>query len=122
VLDPAFAALLTDLEERRLLERTLIVWMGGFGRTRKINNSKGRDDYPQAFAVVLAGANIKGGQVIGRTNPDGVGVAEGPVSVQELLTTICQVVNVDPARAHKNNLGVVLLASKGTKAIAELLK
>jgi hypothetical protein len=123
VLDPAFAALVADLQERQLLDSTLIVWMGEFGRTPKINANKGRDHWPFCFSVVLAGANIKGGQVVGRTQPDGMGVAERPVSVPEFLATVCQAVGVDPGRNHKANSNQVIpLVPRGTKAIAELLK
>jgi RNA polymerase sigma factor (sigma-70 family) len=123
VLDPAFAALLTDLVERKLLDSTLIVWMGEFGRTPKINVNNGRDHWPKSFSVVLAGAKIKGGQVIGSTNPDGAGVAERPVTVAEFMATVYQAVGVDPTRQSMSNTGMpVRLVPSGTKAVMELLK
>jgi hypothetical protein len=123
VLDPAFAALLSDLVERKLLDSTLIVWMGEFGRTPKINVNNGRDHWPKSFSVVLGGAKIKGGQVIGSTNPDGMGVAERPVTVAEFMATIYQAVGVDPARQSMSNTGMpVRLVPTGTKAVRELLK
>src|SRR5262249_16714542 len=72
ILDPAWATLMDDLKARGLLDSTLIVWMGEFGRTPKINQQKGRDHYPSAWSTVLAGGGIKGGQVIGKTSPDGM--------------------------------------------------
>jgi uncharacterized protein (DUF1501 family) len=123
ILDPAFAALLADLKARKLLDSTLIVWMGEFGRTPRINNNDGRDHWPMSFSVVLAGAKIKGGQAIGRTNADGSGVAQRPVSVEEFLATIYQAVNVDITRQHQSNLGQqVRLVPNGTKAVAEALR
>ncbi|HMC11814.1 MAG TPA: DUF1501 domain-containing protein, partial [Pirellulaceae bacterium] len=66
--DPAYSALIADLKDRGMLERTLVIWMGEFGRTASINPRVGRDHYPQAFTVALAGAGIKGGFVLGSTN------------------------------------------------------
>ena len=67
VLDPGWSTLMTDLRSRGMLDSTLIVWMGEFGRTPKINPSSGRDHYPNAWSTVLAGGGIKGGQVVGST-------------------------------------------------------
>ena len=88
VLDPAFASLLKDLEDRKLLDSTLVVWMGEFGRTPEINAGGGRGHWSRGFSVVLAGAGIKGGQVIGRTSDDGMTVTQRPVSPAELHATI----------------------------------
>ena len=67
-LDPAFSRLIQDLGQRELLDETLIIWMGEFGRTPRINRNEGRDHYPQAWSAVLAGGGIRGGQVIGATD------------------------------------------------------
>ena len=79
-VDPAYAALLTDLKERSLLEKTLVIWMGEFGRTPGINKNVGRDHQQQAFnTVALSGhAGVKGGQVIGSTTEDGSLVKDQP--------------------------------------------
>ena len=66
-LDPAWSTLMEDLRERGMLESTLIVWMGEFGRTPKINATTGRDHFPLAWSTVLGGGGIKGGQVVGST-------------------------------------------------------
>ena len=108
VLDAALAALLSDLKERGLLDTTLIVWVGEFGRTPRINGQAGRDHWPQAFSVVLAGAGIKGGQVIGKTDRSGAQVAERPVSVPELMATICTALSVDPTRRRPTDRGVMI--------------
>ncbi len=67
-VDPGFAALINDLKQRGMLEQTLVVWMGEFGRTPKINPNGGRDHFPKVFNVALAGGGVRGGQVIGRVN------------------------------------------------------
>jgi RNA polymerase sigma factor (sigma-70 family) len=122
-LDPAFAWLLKDLEDRKLLNSTLIVWMGEFGRTPKINAGQGRDHYPGAFTVVLAGAGIKGGQVIGCTSDDGSKVTERPVTPPELLATICRALDIDPGKEHRSNLGrPVSLVDKDARPVKEALK
>src|SRR5438093_9351903 len=84
-----------DLKERGLLDTTLVVWMGEFGRTPKINPQKGRDHFPLAWSTVLAGGGIKGGQVIGNTGPSGMQVEERPVTAPELMATICKAVGID---------------------------
>ena len=71
VLDAGWSTLMIDLRSRGLLDDTLIVWMGEFGRTPKINESAGRDHFPNAWSTVLAGGGLKGGQVIGDTGADG---------------------------------------------------
>ena len=68
---PAFATLITDLKQRGMLDSTLVVWMGEFGRTPKINPNAGRDHFPKVFNVALAGGGVKGGQVIGASTADG---------------------------------------------------
>ena len=89
VLDPAWSTLMEDLRLRGLLDSTLIVWMGEFGRTPKINPQAGRDHYPNAWSTALAGGGIRGGQVVGRTSSDGTKVEERPVSVPDFLATVC---------------------------------
>src|SRR4029077_2426154 len=95
MLDPAWAALMTDLKERGLLESTLIVWMGEFGRTPKFPRPDGRDHWPNSFSTVLAGGGIKGGQVIGDTGADGEAIKDRPVTVPSFLATVCQALGID---------------------------
>ncbi len=122
-LDAAWAALLKDLHERKRLETTLVVCMTEFGRTPRINANDGRDHWPMGFSVVLAGAGIKGGQVIGKTSADGTRVEEGPVTPPELLATVYQAVGIDPAKTHKANTGQpVPLVEKGARPVKEALR
>jgi len=93
VLDPAWAALMSDLKERGLLDSTLIVWMGEFGRTPKLEGN-GRNHYPNAWSTVLAGGGIKGGQAYGKTSADGTTVEENPVSVPNFIATVCAALGI----------------------------
>ena len=74
-----------------------MIWMGEFGRMPRINVTAGRDHYPEAFNVALAGAGVRGGQVIGGTDKEGVHVVECPVSVPDLFCTFCQAPGHQPA-------------------------
>ncbi len=105
ILDPAWSALMEDLKARGLLDSTLIVCMGEFGRTPKINPQKGRDHFPNAWSAVLAGGGIRGGQAIGRTSTDGIRVEERPVAVPDLLATICAALGIDYQKQNISNLG-----------------
>jgi hypothetical protein len=87
-LDQAFATLLTDLEEKRLLDKTLIVISTEFGRPASFDGRGGRGHHPKSFSVVLAGGGLKTGQAIGVTDELGMNIAERPVSVPDLFATI----------------------------------
>ncbi len=104
-VDQGTSALIRDLKERGLLENTLVIWMGEFGRQPFINLTAGRDHYPQAFSLALAGAGVKGGQVIGATDPKGIEVVERPVSVPDLFCTFCRALGVNPRREYLSNVG-----------------
>jgi hypothetical protein len=97
-LDRAYAALITDLRERGLLDSTLVVLMGEFGRTPKLNAAGGRDHWPRAGFACLAGGGVKGGQVIGATNAFGEIPVDRPISPPDLAFTILTLLGVDPAR------------------------
>jgi uncharacterized protein DUF1501 len=122
VLDPAWATLMDDLKNRGLLDTTLIVWMGEFGRTPKINPQQGRDHFPNAWSTVLAGGGIKGGQVIGKTSPDGMTVSERPVPVPDFLATVCHALGIDPLKQNQSNVGrPIRIVDKAANPIKEVL-
>jgi hypothetical protein len=104
-VDQGTAALLADLKARGLLERTLVVWMGEFGRMPDINLAAGRDHYPQAWNVFLAGAGVKGGRVIGATDDRGIEIVRRPTSVEDLFCTFCQALSIDPRTETQSNVG-----------------
>lgn len=95
-LDPAMSGLMADLERRGKLSETLIVWMGDFGRTPRINGTEGRDHYPAAWSAVLAGGGIRGGVVHGETDAEGGKVVKDAVTVPNLLATIATPLGLSP--------------------------
>jgi hypothetical protein len=122
VLDAGWSTLMDDLRSRGLLETTTIVWMGEFGRTPKINPRAGRDHFPTAWSTVLAGGGLKGGQAIGRTSDDGMKVEERPVSVPDLLATVCLALGIDPMTQNVSNVGrPIRIADPSARPIAEAL-
>jgi hypothetical protein len=122
VLDPAWATLLGDLNDRGLLETTLVVWMGEFGRTPAINQQAGRDHFPNAWTTVLAGGGIKGGQVYGKTSPDGMTVADRLVTVPNFMATVVKALGIDPTKQNMSNVGrPIRIADAGSKPIQEVL-
>jgi uncharacterized protein (DUF1501 family) len=96
-VDPGLSQLIRDLKSRGLLDKTLVVCMGEFGRTPKVNSKAGRDHWPKSFSVLLAGSGIKGGRVVGKTKPDGSEVADRPVTVPDLFQTFCRALGLNPS-------------------------
>ena len=119
--DPGFAALLRDLEDRGMLEDTLVVWMGEFGRTPKIKKDGGRDHYATGWIAGLAGAGVKVGQVIGATDKDGVKVTDRPIGSSDLFRTFCKIQNLDPDHEYVTPDEQPLKLVKGGELIEELL-
>lgn len=126
-LDSPMSALIEDLKDRGLLDSTLVIWMGEFGRTPKFQNSfkergPGRDHFGRAWSTVLMGGGIKGGQVIGRTDKIGGTVEERPVTAADFMATVCEILGVD---SRKNNEGpggrTVRVTDKSSKPIKDLL-
>jgi hypothetical protein len=119
-VDQGFAALLSDLKERGMLDSTLVVWMGEFGRTPRINPNGGRDHFPRAFSVAAAGCGIRGGQVIGSTTADGTDVADAPVAVPDLLSSFCLALGVDPTIEHMSPIGRPMKIVDGGNPVSSL--
>lgn len=121
-LDGGLAALLTDLQSRGLLESTLVVCMGEFGRTPKINGGAGRDHWPNTWSAMMAGGGIQGGQVIGKTNDAGTEVVDRPVTVPDLLATVCSAVGIDPMKQNPSNVDrPIRIADPTAKPVREIL-
>jgi hypothetical protein len=99
ILDRAMSALVGDLEQRELLSSTAIVWMGEFGRTPRINNDGGRDHWARAWSIVLGGAGIKGGAVIGETDRDGARVLSDSHTSEDVLATVRRALGVSTETA-----------------------
>ena len=112
-LDRGFSALLDDLTERGLLDETLIVWLGEFGRTPKINKNAGRDHWAACNSVLLAGAGVPGGQVYGASDRIAAYPARQPVSPADLSATIYHLLGIDPRTHIEGLLGQRLRLSDG---------
>jgi hypothetical protein len=122
VLDPAWATLMSDLQDKGLLDTTLIVWAGEFGRTPRINRQAGRDHWARSWSTVLAGGGIKGGQVVGKTTADGMDVVERPIDAQDFLATIALALGIDVKKQNLSNLGrPIRIAEPTAKPIKEVL-
>jgi hypothetical protein len=120
-LDPAFATLVRDLDERKLLSSTLVMCMGEFGRTPKINGDEGRDHHPAAWSAVLAGGGVRGGVTVGATSEDGDKVVARPTMVPELMATAATLLGVDPQKEFVTPLGRPITITDSGKPIREIL-
>jgi hypothetical protein len=119
--DLAFAALVEDLAERGLLDDTLVVAMGEFGRTPKLNTAGGRDHWPRVFSVALAGGGIKGGQVIGSSDRVGESPRDEPVTPADLARTIYTLLGIDPSHELLTPDGRPVQVNQGGRVIAKLI-
>jgi hypothetical protein len=121
-LDKAWSALMSDLKDRGLLETTLIIWMGEFGRTPRINNQRGRDHYPNAWSAVLAGGGIRGGQAVGKTSKDGTTVTDRPVGTLDFLATACLALGIDYDKQNISNVGrPIRIVDRSAKPVTEVV-
>jgi hypothetical protein len=123
--DVGMSALIDDLHERGLLDSTLVVWMGEFGRSPQIGGNAGRNHWARAWSTVIAGGGIRGGQVVGRTDPDAAEVLDRPISVTDFLATICKILGID--YTHQNRAPgferpiPIVDTTKEVNVVAELL-
>jgi hypothetical protein len=99
-LDPAFSALLRDLEEHKLLDHTIVVCCGEFGRTPKINPLGGRDHWPTGFSLALAGGGLRRGFALGATDPGGSKDPVQPITVEDVHATLLKAVGLDPTKEN----------------------
>ncbi|HWC88096.1 MAG TPA: DUF1501 domain-containing protein, partial [Pirellulales bacterium] len=120
-MQQAFVALLDDLSERGLLDSTLVVWMGDFGRTPKINPDAGRDHWPHCYSMVLAGGGIRGGTVVGESDRQGAHPTSQPLTPADVHATIFAALGYDAQAVTYPALdGRPMLLSEG-RPILELL-
>jgi hypothetical protein len=122
--DKALAALVTDLKARGLLDSTLIVWMGEFGRTPHINArgaKPGRDHYPKAWSLMMLGGGVRGGTVHGKTDAEGATVEDGKTTAQDFLATVCELMGIDCTKENetptKRPIRIVDKAGKPVRAV-----
>jgi uncharacterized protein (DUF1501 family) len=100
--DRGVATLIADLDNRGMLDETLVVWMGDMGRTPRINNGAGRDHWSFCYSIVMAGGGVRGGQVFGSSDRSAAYPSTNPVSPQDVAATIFHCLGIDP-RAHFND-------------------
>lgn len=103
--DQAIPALLNDLEDRGMLEKTLVVVTTEFGRTPKINDLAGRDHWPNAFSIVMAGGGVRGGIVVGATDKQAAEVVDRPITPQDMCATVLDRLGIDYTRVLHTPLG-----------------
>lgn len=111
--DQAFSALVEDLEQRGLLSTTLVLGIGEFGRTPKLNPAGGRDHWPGVFSVVLAGAGVPGGLVLGKSDAAGSAVVERPTKIEDLGATVYKILGIDAHKALEGPNRPVLINKDG---------
>ena len=120
-LDNAFSALVEDLESRGILQKTLVIATGEFGRTPEINNNLGRDHWANAFSMCIAGAGVPGGQIHGETDENGAYVTKDPVEIPDFCATIYDKLGIDYTKEYVNPLGrPTKLAADGAKPLTFL--
>jgi len=105
VLDRTLSALLDDLEQRGLLESTVVLAMGEFGRTPFVNPDRGRDHWPNSWSIALGGGGIKGGQVIGSTDETGAKLTSDPTSMGDVFATVYKAFGIDWTKEYDTPIG-----------------
>jgi hypothetical protein len=119
--DLAFAALINDLSDRGLLDETLVIGMGEFGRTPKVNTQRGRDHWPRTFSAVFAGGGIRGGQIVGKSDNVGESPADRPVTPADLAATIYTLLGVKPSHELHTGDGRPVAVNQGGTVVKELV-
>ncbi len=122
VVDPAFSTLLKDLSERDVLDETIVLWLGEFGRTPRINDNDGRDHHTTGWSAVVAGGGTRGGQVIGSTNKNGTQVVSGAVGVPDLFASLCFALAINADEENYSRSGRPIRVVDDGSVIEELFK
>ena len=120
ILDPALSGLMKELRTRGLLDSTLIVCMGEFGRTPRINRNNGRDHFPRCFSALVAGGGVKGGTVIGSSSNDGQEVRNRPVYIGELYATLLSMLRINPVKENKLAIGRAIKMAESDEPVTEM--
>ena len=116
-LDKAFSALVEDLVARGMWEDTVVMWMGEFGRTPRINQNAGRDHFARAWSCVVGGGEFTGGKVVGQTNFDGTAVDSEPYSSEDLMTSVCKSLSISTDKTFTSKNGRPMKIAGGGKVI-----
>ena len=119
--DRAFAGLIADLNQRGMLDSTLVISMGEFGRTPKVNSAAGRDHHNDCWSIAIAGAGIPGGRILGATDKYAAEVTDLPVAPEDLLCTICHILGIDPTHEYDTPLRRPVKVTNGGRIVPEIL-
>jgi uncharacterized protein (DUF1501 family) len=119
-LDKAMSALVADLADRGLLDDTVIMWMGEFGRTPRINGNAGRDHWARSWSVVVGGGGFKRGVVVGKTSSDGTAVESEPYTSQDLMASVIKSLGISLDTTFTSNNGRPMKIANSGKVIKEL--
>lgn len=119
-IDAGYATLLDDLKQRGMLESTLVLWMGEFGRTPQVNDKAGRDHWPQAFTIAMAGGGVRGGQVVGSTDAKGAFPSEDPITIEDMAATVYAALGINWHQEYASPIGRPIRISKG-EPVAKVL-
>ncbi len=120
-LDQLFAALMEDLSSGGLLDETVVVWIGEFGRTPQINSTAGRDHFPTVVPIVIGGAGFAKGEIVGSTNKDGTAIEGDSYSVPDLFATLFSRIGIKPGHEFETQFGSMTTATDSGKVISELI-
>jgi uncharacterized protein (DUF1501 family) len=120
MLDQGMSALFEDLEQRELLQDTVIIWMGEFSRTPRINQNAGRDHWARSWSVVVGGGGMNGGIAVGATNSDGTRVDTEPYTSQDVMASVCKALDISLTTTFTSNNGRPMKIANSGKIIKEL--
>lgn len=119
--DSAMGTLIKDLHERHLLDSTLVIWMGEFGRTPRINGNEGRDHYPSAWSAVLSGGGSRNGMAYGQTDAEGTKPVDKALLVPDFFATVASLLGLDPTRSVMTPVGRPIAVTDKGKPVSELI-
>tara|TARA_Y100000592_G_scaffold100989_1_gene184338 strand:+ start:3104 stop:4315 length:1212 start_codon:yes stop_codon:yes gene_type:complete len=120
MLDQGMSALLEDLEERGMIDDTVVIWMGEFSRTPRINGNAGRDHWARSWSVVVGGGGMKGGIAVGETSSDGTRVETEPYTSQDVMASVCKALGISLTTTFTSNNGRPMKIANSGKIIKEL--
>ncbi len=119
-MDQAMAALVEDLDQRGLLQQTVLIWLGEFGRTPRINGNAGRDHWARSWSCVVGGGRFSGGVVVGRTSGDGKHVESEPYASEDLMASVCHAMGISLQTTYTSNSGRPMKIADGGRVIPAL--
>jgi hypothetical protein len=119
--DPAFATLVEDLADRGMLDTTLVIVNGEFGRTPKVNGDAGRDHHCKAWSAVFAGAGLTGGRILGGTDKTATEITDLPVEPEDLMFTLYSILGIDPTHEYQTSIGRPVKLANGGRLVRELV-